>query len=426
MGRVLAAALAVAGAALASTAAPASAALDFQPCATPKGVQCATVDVPIDRSGRVPGTFSLLVHRVPATRSSTRPPLVYLAGGPGQTNTALTALAAERFSAAVERRDLITFAQRGTGPTEIHCAAFERGDPPATAVPACAEQLGEKRNFFTSRDAADDLEDIRAQLGADKLALYGASYGTWVSLGYAIRHPQHVETIVFESTHSPELSRDAFGLAQFEEAPRLARALCHGDRCRGITKDPWGDLLRLFNRLNAKPLEARAFDARGRAHEMTISGLALATLIPEVDLQRHLRAELPRAIAAALRGDGALLARVVRGRPDGPPPDARVATNPTLNMVTLCEENVHPFDRTASPADRLAQARQQLAQIPPATFDPFGADIAFLLSEVPTCAYWPMLPDQPSFGDGSPADVPVLLVHGDRAATGVLEHPGLT
>jgi hypothetical protein len=51
--------------------------------------------------------------------------------------------------------------------------------------------------------------------------------------------------------------------------------------------------------------------------------------------------------------------------------------------------------------------------VAPGTFDPFGPDIAFLLSAVPACAYWPMLPDQPSFGDAPPADVPVLLLHGE-------------
>jgi hypothetical protein len=81
--------------------------------------------------------------------------------------------------------------------------------------------------------------------------------------------------------------------------------------------------------------------------------------------------------------------------------------------VTRCEEDVHPFDRSASPADRLSQARQQLAAIPPSAFDPFGPDLAFALSLVPSCAYWPMLPDQPSFGSGPPANVPVLILHGE-------------
>src|SRR2546423_8044209 len=143
-----------------ATPSNASAALDFKPCATPKGVQCATIDVPIDRSGNVPGNFALLVHRVPAPQPTGKPPLIYLTGGPGQSNTAVTRRAVVRYGAALQHRDLITFAQRGTGPTEIHCPALEAGADPSSAVPACGDQLGPARNFYTSRDAADDIDAI--------------------------------------------------------------------------------------------------------------------------------------------------------------------------------------------------------------------------------------------------------------------------
>src|SRR4051812_24354994 len=239
---------------LLASAAPASAALDFQPCAEPAGVQCATIDVPIDRSGAVPGKFTLLVHRVPAQQDKGRPPLVFIAGGPGQGNTDLTTAAVERFGGALDDRDLITFAQRGTGPTAIHCNELEAGGAPSSAMPACAQQLGPARNFYTSRDAADDLDDIRQALGVDKIAIVTASYGTWGAQGYAIRHPQHVERMVLDSTYGPNLNADPYGVEQFAIVPALAQALCHYHSCDGITSDPYGDLLKLFAKLNAKPI----------------------------------------------------------------------------------------------------------------------------------------------------------------------------
>jgi pimeloyl-ACP methyl ester carboxylesterase len=394
--------------------ASASAALDFKPCTNPKGVQCATIDVPIDRSGNVPGTFTLLVHRVPAPQPAGKPPLFYLTGGPGQTNTAVTVRALTRYGAALQHRDLITFAQRGTGPTKITCPALETGAGPATAMPECANQLGPARNFYTSRDAADDIDAIRQDLGVDKIALFGASYGTWVEQGYAIRHPEHVETMVLDSTVGPNQRADPFSVEQYDAAPGIARAICHRNACRGITSDPWSDFLKLFAKLQKKPLTGRVFDEDGASRKVTLSGLLVASVVPELDVKDHLRAELPRAVAGALKGDAGPLARLVSGGgPTGPPPDPFAAVNQTVLNVTRCEEDVQPFDRTASPADRLTQARQQLAAIPPSTFDPFGPDLAFVLSLVPTCAYWPMLADQPSFGNGAPANVPVLLVHGE-------------
>jgi pimeloyl-ACP methyl ester carboxylesterase len=408
-------AIAVAMLAVAAIPASASAALDFKPCATPKGVQCATMEVPVDRSGNVPGTFRLLVHRLPAraAEGATKPPLVYLTGGPGQTNTAATVRALVRYGAALRHRDLITFAQRGTGPTVIHCPGLEGASPPSTGAPACADQLGAARNFYTSRDAADDIDAIRAALGVDKVALFGASYGTWVEQGYAIRHPDHVETMVLDSTVGPNQRSDAFNVEEYQAAPGIARAFCHRNACRGITSDPWADFLKLYANLQKKPLTSKVFDEDGAPRKITLSAPLVASLVPDLDVKEHLRAELPRAVAGALKGDPQPLARLISGAPTGPPPDQLGATNQTLLNVTRCEEDVHPFDRTASPADRLAQAHQQLAAIPPSTFAPFGPDVAFALSFVPTCAYWPMLPDPPSFGSGSPANVPVLILHGE-------------
>jgi hypothetical protein len=139
----------------------------------------------------------------------------------------------------------------------------------------------------------------------------------------------------------------------------------------------------------------------------------VAQLLPNLDVDPELRAELPRSLAGALKGRPAPLARLVAGGPVGPPPDPRGALNQTLFNVTHCEEDVHPFDRTAKPADRIQQARDKLATIPEETFAPFGSQIAFLTSLVPTCAFWNMRAEQPSFGSGSPPNVPVLFIHGE-------------
>jgi pimeloyl-ACP methyl ester carboxylesterase len=392
---------------------PALAALDFQPCAEPAGVQCATIEVPVDRSGKVPGTFTLLVHRIPAPHPSGRPPLVFLAGGPGQTNTDLTPAAVSRYGGALDDRDLIVFAQRGSGPSAIHCAELEAGAAASTAMPACAQQLGPARGFYTSRDAADDLDDIRAALGVDKVAIATASYGTWVAQGYAIRHPAHVERMVLDSTIGPNQNADPFSVEQFSAAPALAAALCHRHACDGITTDPYGDLAKLYVKLTAKPIAARVVAPNGTRRKVMIGPLALAQLLPELDVNPHLRAELPRALSGALGGRPGPLARLVAGGPVGPPADPRGAINQTLFNVTHCEEDVHPFDRTAKPAERIAQARDKLAAIPEETFAPFGSQLAFLTSFVPTCAFWPMRAEQPSFGSGSPPNIPVLLLHGE-------------
>ncbi|MEA2422261.1 MAG: hypothetical protein QOF55_1360, partial [Thermoleophilaceae bacterium] len=216
-----------------------------------------------------------------------------------------------------------------------------------------------------------------------------------------------------DSTVGPDQNADPFGVEQFMAAPDIARSLCHRGYCEGITADPYGDLLKLFELLRAKPLGARVVDPTGHARPVALNALVVGALLSQLDVDPNLRAELPRAVVGALKGDRAALGRLVAGGSIGPPGDPRGAINPTLNVVTQCEEGVPPFDRSAGPAARLNQARAQLAQIPPATFDPLGPALAFLASNVGTCAHWPMRPAQPSFGSGAPPDVPVLLIHGE-------------
>src|SRR4051794_16835903 len=75
----------------ATNTAPAARAL-FAPCGR-NGLECATVDVPLDRSGATPGTVSLHVEELPAP-GTPRGVLLLIAGGPGQASSGTFALGA--------------------------------------------------------------------------------------------------------------------------------------------------------------------------------------------------------------------------------------------------------------------------------------------------------------------------------------------
>src|SRR5947207_13673160 len=98
----------------APNAAPAARTL-FAPCGA-NGLQCATVNVPLDRSGATPGTVALHVERLPAG-GTPRGVMFLIAGGPGQAS----ALAFDLASSGGQFRDqfpgytLVAFDPRGTG-----------------------------------------------------------------------------------------------------------------------------------------------------------------------------------------------------------------------------------------------------------------------------------------------------------------------
>ena len=43
------------------------------------------------------------------------------------------------------------------------------------------------------------MEAIRAELGVEKLTLFGISYGTELAIAYARAYPQHVERLILDS-----------------------------------------------------------------------------------------------------------------------------------------------------------------------------------------------------------------------------------
>jgi len=211
-------------------AAPADAALRFKRCGN-YGFACARLSVPLDRTGAVPGRVELYVKRIRARRrgGATRPPLLVLAGGPGQSASAIFNPGSLGLLYAVYRnRDVIAFDQRGTGRSGLlRCRRLERSNllRAGPAAGACARSLGSRRAYYTSRDSIDDIDALREQLGAERIALFGTSYGTKVSLGYAKRYPARVERLVLDSVAELD-GPDPFYRDSDQAVPRVLRRLC--------------------------------------------------------------------------------------------------------------------------------------------------------------------------------------------------------
>ena len=408
-------------------AAPAAAGDGFAPCRQSVG-ECATVEVPLDRSGRVPGTVRLFAEKI-TQAGAPRDAVFALAGGPGQGASSLTLNFNNDLAPILgRRRSLVVFDQRGTGRSgALNCRGLERpGERPLDErVAECAAQLGERRSFYTTRDSVEDLEAVRRRVGDDRIDLYGVSYGTKVAVAYALAYPQHVERLILDSVVEPE-GQNPFDVDTFAAIPRVLREVCRGE-CRGVTRDLSTDVSRLAARLRARPLRGAWYDGRGRRRTVEVTGRDLYSRLRQGDLNPDVRAEYPGAIRSAVEGDPAPLLRLehrfdefAEERPGDPPvpeeDDAVVqAISFSLMTATLCEEAPLPWDRTASPEERLRQARERASAVPDTAFAPFDRDVALALdpnSLFLQCARWPALAEAPLLASGTPPDVPVLVVEG--------------
>jgi pimeloyl-ACP methyl ester carboxylesterase len=378
---------------------------------------CARLTVPLDRTGVVPGEIHLNVERR-RTKKPVLPPLFLLAGGPGQgaTPAFLQEFIASQLRPVLKKRDLIVFDQRGTGRSGVlRCEGLERANLANATVAAgrCARKLGPRRAFYTTRDSAEDIEAIRRALGAEKIALFGISYGTKTALAYALAHPDRVERLGLDSVVEAS-GPDPFYRDSFEAVPRVLRALC-GGACRSFTRNPSRDVQRLVRRVARRPLQGKVFDVHGKAHRARLRGFDLFSLLAAGDFDLDLRSQTPAAVSSALHGDLAPVLRLVKhARAVEDIPEGPKLFSPAAYAATVCEEAPFPWQRGAPFEQRRAISFGVANDLGPAAFRPFDVHTATDSDFLRLCERWAEAPAPPALGSGPLPDVPVLLLEGDQ------------
>jgi pimeloyl-ACP methyl ester carboxylesterase len=397
--------------------AAAQAQINFGPCGEGNEFACGHLTVPLDPSGTTPGTITLAIRRHRAPLGDGRVAVVALAGGPGQAALPFTEQFQSLLGPILQTRDEIVFDQRGTGLSDrLRCPAVERPAPKTSvtaAVAACATELGPQRSFYTSADTVADIEAIRVAGGYEKLVLFGTSYGTKVAEEYAAAHPSRVEALVLDSVVPPD-GPDPFDRSTFAAVPRILHQLCAGSACAAVSPHPVQDLARLVTRLSHRPLVGRWIGEHGRPHRLRVDSEALLETLVAGDLEPTLRAELPAAVRAGLEGDGAPLARLIERAEEAEADEATgvESFDVPLYYATTCEETDFPWNRSTTPAERLAAARAGLGALGPGALFPFTPADALGLSDIPACAAWPFAPAAPAPVSGSLPDVPTLILSG--------------
>jgi pimeloyl-ACP methyl ester carboxylesterase len=390
----------------------AGAAPALTPCRGQDEFGCATLNVPLDRTGATPGTVAL---HYAIQRNGPRKVLIALSGGPGQSAVSSGSSFGISLDPALRRYRLAVLDQRGTGGSGVlDCPNLQRLrslDPyRPQAVANCAAKIGARRAYYTTADTVLDIDSLRQALGADKIALMGISYGTHVALQYARAFPDHVDRLILDSIVGPD-GPDPFLLDTYRNLPRVLAEQCAHGACRNATKDPVADVAALVRRINASgPLRGDYYDARGRRRATQYASPdELSFLLIAGDLNPFLQASLPAAISAARRGDSALLMRLRRIGQGGQTRLEDLSVG--LNAATGCADVTLPFARAAPVADRAAAAQQALAAIPPTDYEPFDAQTVLRTSYVDDCLAWPSDPIRLPFTGPLP-DVPALLLGG--------------
>lgn len=215
----------------------------LQPCRL-SGIEeellCGKLTVFENRETRTGRTIDLNVVVVPAIDPSRHEtPLFDLAGGPGVAATGAAGFYANEGKEYRRHRDVVLVDQRGTGSSNPLTAPARTRSPqdyltemyPIDYVNTMRQTLERRADLtqYTTSIAMDDLDDVRAWLGYERINLIGLSYGTRASLVYLRQHPANVRSAILMGVAPTYLKMPLYHARAAKRAMDLLLKECDGD-----------------------------------------------------------------------------------------------------------------------------------------------------------------------------------------------------
>jgi pimeloyl-ACP methyl ester carboxylesterase len=356
------------------------------PCTDVADATCYRLKVPLDRSD--PGSKSVSL-RVAVSGKPSAPVFVMLSGGPGEAGVFLLKSGRRFLGESVDQVRLVSLDQRGTGRDALDCPALQDAmgasdltPPPAKAVTACATRLGDDRRFYTTRDTVADIEALRIALKADKLALDGTSYGTFVAQRYALSHPERVSGLVLDSVVPSE------GAGVLSEVSIKATRRVMGEQ----TSEQMAKVIKEHH-----------------------NGPALLDILTGLSVGKPRGKGPAGAIAAAANGNMGPLDGLIKGVRDVMQGWGATRLSQGLHASTLCADIPAPWGTAAAPLAGRKQALEDAAhKLSEADLYPYDRATATGNGIAQQCLNWPPVDVPPPAPAGELPDVPTLFLAGEK------------
>lgn len=385
----------------------------FQPCtlSAPLGAdsadaQCGTFAVPEDRARPDGRSITLAVAWLPATGEALPDPVFMLAGGPGQGARQSYPQISSAFAEVRRTRHVVLVDQRGTGDSNpLACkdasgenAFWEQGDDASAAqgrafAVRCANALRAKANvrFYTTGEAIDDLDAVRAALGAPQVNLVGISYGTRVAQQYAQRYPKRTRTVVMDSVVPNTLVLGSEHARNLEASLALQFERCRRQPTCVALGDPRAQLDALLARVDAAPPTVRYRDGiTGEAREEKLTRGHIAALVRLFAYAPQVAGLLPLELKEASEGRYESLMAL-----------SRLITSSLgdsimhgMQLSVMCAEDADALVADPEDADTL-----------------LGNELISVLKA--QCSVWPRGKRDPAFRKPLTGEVPVLILSGE-------------
>ena len=364
-------------------------------------IKCGSVQMPEDPDSASSRPIRIHFAVVPAVARNKQPdPVFIFAGGPGQAAGKVARQAMPALAELNARRDLVFVDQRGTGRSnalecdidETSLASALEPEQQIARLGPCLKALSADLRQYATWIAARDFEAIRALLGAEKINLWGASYGTRVALEYMRQYPERVRTAVLDGAAPPDMALPLSFAVDAEAAVNsLADACRRDERCR--TRYPNFDqrVSSLLKRAEGGIDVRIPHPLTGATESFRLDRKMLASLLRTPLYVPQLSAVLPYALAEADRGNFTPLVALSAAVSGGVSENFAVG----MHFAVICAEDL---PRIGSMAGGQSDATR------------FG--FAFVELYRQACSLVPTRPVPPEFYTVPASKVPVLILSG--------------
>jgi pimeloyl-ACP methyl ester carboxylesterase len=379
--------------------------------------ECGTIDVPLDYESPGGSTVELELKRAPASSDDPLGTLFINPGGPGASGQDyLDTFASHLSDEMLNRYDIVGFDPRGVAASDpLICLDDAEVDElvsydpdPDTAAEAnearelvrglgegCAD-VGPLAANVSTVDVARDLEILRAAVGDEKLAYYGASYGTYIGATYAELFPDRVGRLVLDGAIDPSLSAAEFNIQQVAGFQTALEA--YVDDCLDSDDCPLGpdqsgamdQISEFLENLDQSPIDS-GDDDRPLTEALGYYGIALPLY------SEDLWPILTQALTAAFDGDGSLLLTIADTYLNRAP-SGYIDNRAQVIYAVNCLD--HPISLSNQQIERSEPRYERASPV-------FGRVFAWSMLG---CSEWPLTADPPAPTIDAAGAAPIVVV----------------
>ncbi|HEX8564198.1 MAG TPA: alpha/beta hydrolase [Pyrinomonadaceae bacterium] len=319
-----------------------------------------------NRNNQSKRLIQLAFVRLKSTVAKPGSPIVFLAGGPGAPGIGMGRVPVyfSLFDKLREVADVILLDQRGLGMStpSLDCPAtpvapdvFESAEKWQRAFTdnsrICAEhwrKQGVEISAYTNDASADDLDDLRQALGAERISLIGHSYGTVLAQAAVRRHGKNLDRVVFAATDAAD---NLIALPSVWDLiiKKLSYFAAEDSAMSKLVPDMESLYRRLLDKLERNPVTLTVNDAQTRSPaQIRVGKIGLQWLVRNSMTDARNYAWLPALFHTIDQGDYSLFTRRIEALYNG-----FQGRSPMANAVDCS---------VGWSAERLAQAQKETRQ----------------------------------------------------------------